>query len=633
MGKFRIILFSLLGSLLIVVVLSVAGILPNRFFKWHKERQSYGNSEEKAFFVDEGPTVNHIINDFYFPHYDEAGNVKFVLRGKKAMLLNDKTYKIERPEIRLKGGLGRTAGSDKPQGTIQPGSNTEPGDSGDIVVTSRMGELDKNTNEGLLTRGVQVELGGGTTLKTEYLRYSPKENKAKTDRPVSLHGEKMEIRGGGLEAELATGRIWIEREVVADLGGVRGNAMLSSLGGLSSTAETKAQDVKTVIRCSGRMVYEKEANMLTFHNKVRVRQGVSTLRADKLMLVFDEKGQRTKLLVAEGDVLASDGIRVAKGKSLFWDAITDATTLEDTPFAGFFEEKFNLNAPKVIFSQGGRKSEAPRGGQLNTKEASKSKDVTKAKNDWGQVSITWKGKMTYQKDIGQATFEEDVQLVRRDYTIYSQKMVINFEGEETRVKTMEASGGVFIVEKSGGLLREAKGQEGYWDFEKDTSELKGEGTLFLQTEPGQPREEGVNIDWDQKMMVLDAKKKITFHENVRATRGLQKVDCNQLNTFLGENNALERAVALGDVFFVDNREGGIESVGDTMEWDYKSNKVVVSGEPTAEARRKGSRTFAKRIYYDLKTQQVGWKERPHWEIPMEGKDILNPRLSSPLLSR
>lgn len=241
--------------------------------------------------------------------------------------------------------------------------------------------------------------------------------------------------------------------------------------------------------------------------------------------------------------------------------------------------------------------------------------------------------MTFQKDLQQATFEKDVQLVRKDYTIYAQKMVMHFEGEEAKIKTMEASGGVYIVERSKGLLREANGQEGYWDFEKDVSELKGKGDLYLETEPGQPREEGVKINWDQKMMVQDNKKKITFHENVRTVKGPQKVDSNQLNTFLGENGKLERAVALGDVFFVDNREGGIESIGDTMEWDYQSNNVVVTGEPTAEVRKKNERTFAKRIYYDLKTQEVVWKERPHFEIPVAGKDVIGPILSKPMLSR
>src|SRR3989338_6872799 len=117
-------------------------------------------------------------------------------------------------------------------------------------------------------------------------------------------------------------------------------------------------------------------------------------------------------------------------------------------------------------------------------------------------------------------------------------MVMHFEGEEAKIKTTEASGGVYIVERSKGLLREANGQEGYWDFEKDVSELKGKGDLYLETEPGQPREEGVKINWDQKMMVQDNKKKITFHENVRTVKGPQKVDSNQLNTFLGENGKL-----------------------------------------------------------------------------------------------
>ncbi len=626
MSKLRITLFSLLGSLLIAVTVSVAGLLPNSFFRVDKKQQVSWDRKDKAFFVDEGPAVDHIIDDFYFPHYDEAGNEKFILKGKKAMLINNKRYRIERPEICLRGGLSRGDSASSPESSV-----TGPETSRDIIITSKMGELDKDTNEGLLTKGVVVELGQGTTLKTDHLRYYPNENKAKTDRPVTLHGEKMKIRGEGLEARLSTDHIWVEREVVAELGGVRGNILLSSLGGLPT--ETKSQDTKTVIQCKGKLIYEREANILTFHEKVRVRQGVSTLRTDKLVLIFDEKGQRVKMLIAEGDVLASDGVRVAKGKSMYWDAITDTTTIEDAPSAEFFEEKFTLIAPKIIFSQGGQRADAPKGGQLNAKGASKTKEEAAKGQNLGGVTITWKGRMTYHRGLEQATFEEDVQLTKKDYTIYCQKMLINFEGKEIKAKTMQAWGDVHVVERSGGLMREANGQEGFWDFEKDIAELKGEGTLFLQTELGQKREDGVTIDWSQKMRVQDAKRKITFHENVRAVRGQQKIDCNQLNTFLGEGNELERAVALGDVFFVDNREGGIESIGDTMEWDYQSDRVVISGEPTAEARRQGSRTFAKRIYYNLKTKQVGWKDRPHLEVPMKGGDTVVPLLSNPFSAR
>ncbi|HHT9153136.1 MAG TPA: LPS export ABC transporter periplasmic protein LptC [Candidatus Hypogeohydataceae bacterium YC40] len=609
------------------MAVSMAGILPNRFFKWHTGHQESAEDwEEKDLFIaDDGPTVNHVISNFYFPHYDDAGKETFTLRGKKAMLINNKLYKIESPEVSLKGGLNSVAQTNSPNPNEDKKSDSggESGEHSNIIITSRTGQLDKDTKEGLLTKGVTIAFGEGTTIKTDVLRYYPKENKAKTDSPVLLQGEKMKIRGEGMEAELTTGHIWFEREIVAELEGVSVNLTLSSFGGSPYTIQTKAEE-KTTIRCSGKLVYEKQTNMLTFHNEVRVRQGISTLFTDKLILVFDEKGRKTKILTAEGDILASDGKRVAKGRSLFWDAVTDTIILEDIPSAEFFDESFTLIASKVIFSQGGQQTEAPKGGQLHAKGAPKAKGGTKPDQDWEGVNITWKGKMTFQREIEQATFTEDVRLTRKDSTIYCQKMIMNFEGIEMKLKTMEASGGVYIVENSGGLLREVKGQEGYWDFGKDVAELKGEGNLFMQTAPGQVKEEGLKINWDQKMTVQDAKKKIVFYENVRAVKGLQKLDCNQLTTFIGENSKLEKVVGLGDVFFVDGRDGGIESVGDTMEWDYISNKVVISGEPNAEARRKTIRTFAKRIYYDLKTQQMGWKERPRLEIPDERKETSAP---------
>jgi lipopolysaccharide transport protein LptA len=635
MSKFRIILFSLLGCLLIVMAVSMAGILPNRFFKWHEERQPSVDLAERDLFTEEGPTVDHVINNFYFPHYDAEGKEVFILKGKSAMLINNKVYKIERPEVYLKRGFRREppAGEAEPAETVSSSSKTE-GESNasqGVVITAKKGEINKDTKEALFTGGVQVVLGPGTTLKTDFFHYNPVENKAKTDRPVVLQGERMKIRGEGLEAELSTGRIWIEKEVVAELEGVKSGLLFAPGSDSAASAKTPSEDVKTVIRCDDKLVFEQETNMLTFHKRVKARKGGSTLMANKLVLVFDESARRAKMVIAEGNVLASGGSRVAKGSSLFWDAITDATSLEGTPSAEFFEERFTLIGPKIIFSQGGQKADTPRGGRLSTKGTQKTKEEKKAGQDWGSVNITWKGKMTFQKDQGQATFEDDVELVRKESTLYCQRMVIKFERETMGVKTMDATGGVSVVEKKGELLREASGQEGYWDFEKDVAEIRGEGTLFIQSEPGEEKG-GLKVDWGQKMVVLDNKKKIAFYENVRAVKGPQKINSNQLYTFLGEASKLEKAVAIGDVLFVDSRDGGIEAIGDIMEWDGQSDKVVITGEPTAEVRRKQTRTFAKRVYYDLKTQQVGWKERPHWEIPMEkgSPTIVNPLLKTPL---
>jgi LPS export ABC transporter protein LptC/lipopolysaccharide transport protein LptA len=604
MTKKRIILFSILFCFFLLFILSVAGVLPNRLLKETKEvplqvveGKSYAELQEEG----EG-RVTQYVGDFCFPSYDASGKETFVLRGKEAVLIDDKVYKIKKPEVRIKGSA----------------INTGTQEAQDIVINSRLGEMDKQSNIGNLYRKVVIKLDENTTVKTDSLKYVPGEKKAYTEDKVTVRGDRMLVRGEGMIAEMDSGRVWIERNVVAELEGAESNIFMVSLG-QDNKKETKPR--KTYIRCNGKLVFEKEPNMATFHKAVRARRGTSTLASDKLVLVFGKGGNKPKLIIAEGNVLASDGSKLAKGKSLFWDAVTDATTLEDEPTAEFFEEKTSIIAPKMIFYQTEDRVDAPRGGQLTTRGLKADDSQRGAFGGWGNVTIIWKGKMNFQKAQQKAFFEEDVQLSRKDFKMNSQNLEVGFQGEDLKAKDLKATGNVYILEKSENLLREAYGQEATWDLVTNFIEIPGQGTLFMQGGEEEPKEEGkVNVSWDKKMTMDDTQKKITFYEKVRAIKGMQKVNCNQLNVFMGEGNKVNHVVALGDVLFTDTKEGGIEGIGDTMEWDWEKDTMILSGTPTAEVRRKKNRTFAKKIYYDTNSQRISWRERPHWQIPLEGKD-------------
>ncbi|MFQ5862103.1 MAG: LPS export ABC transporter periplasmic protein LptC [Candidatus Brocadiales bacterium] len=605
MSKKRIVLFSVLGCLLLSGVLSIVGVIPNRFavIRMKETEESYkGKSYTELQQVAQGEAqINQYISDFYLPSYDESGKEVFTLRGRNAVLVNDQVYKIDRPEIRLKGAA-EDAGISAPQ---------------DIVITSREGEMDKLSNIGVLTKNVVVRLGNNTKLRTEHLVYHPEQKRVHTDSPVVVQGERMDIKGEGMEAELFSGRMWIERSIVAEIKDTESNLFVVSFG---KSGKKEAKPKRVYIRCSGRMVFEKEPNMVTFHDNVKVRRGNSTMAADKLVIIFGGEGGKPKMIVAEGNVAALDGGKVAKGDSLFWDAVTDATTLKGTPNAAFFEEKISIVSPKIVFHQKDDRVDAPKGGQLTTKgfEDESSEDGMLGS---GNVTITWKGRMSFEKSKGQAVFENDVQLSRKDFKMNSQELIIGFDKSESlKVKNLKATGGTYMVEKKGGTLREVYGNEARWDVDTSLIEILGEGTLYMQGKGGDEEKGSTNISWAKKMVRDEMNKKISFFENVLALKGQQQVECNKLNVFLDEANRARRVVALGDVVYSDTKEGGIEGIGDILEWDWELNKMILSGTPTAEVRRKTARTFAKRVYYDPETQRLSWREKPHWQIPLEGRD-------------
>lgn len=603
MSKKRIVLFSILGCMLISMILSVVGVIPNRFavLRDSEVGESYRERPYTSLLETSqgGAQVSQRISNFYLPSYNESGEETFTLLGREAVLVNDRVYKITRPEIHL-----------KPDAKDMDVPETQ-----EIVITAKRGKMDRLSNIGILTKDVVVRLGGGTTLKTERLVYYTEQRRATTDSPVTIQGERMNVKGVGMEAELLSGRMWIESSVVAEVKGARSNLFVVSMSG-GDTEEDRPRRV--YIHCKGKMVFEKEPNMVTFHEDVRVRRGGSTMRSDKLVIIFDKDNDKPKMIVAEGDVTATDGKKVAKGDSLFWDAVTDATTLEGIPNATFFEEKISLVAPKIVFRQKEDRVDALKGGQLVTKgfEDEAPEDGMLGS---GNVTITWKDRMRFEKGKGNASFEKDVLLSRKDFKMNSQRLVVGFR-QGLKVKTLVATGGTYMVEKRGGILREVYGDEARWDIDTGLIEILGEGTLYIQGKEGD--EEGLtNISWTRKMVRDEKNKKISFFENVLALKGQHQVECNKLNAFINEKNEVHRIVALGDVVYSDTKEGGIEGIGDMLEWDWRQNKMILSGTPTAEVRRRQARTFAKRVYYDPETQRLSWREKPRWQIPLQGRDV------------
>jgi lipopolysaccharide export system protein LptA len=55
-------------------------------------------------------------------------------------------------------------------------------------------------------------------------------------------------------------------------------------------------------------------------------------------------------------------------------------------------------------------------------------------------------------------------------------------------------------------------------------------------------------------------------------------------------------------------------LGTLLEWDLIQDVAVLTGNPLAELRKSGARTFSKKIFFDITTKRVHWEGRPHWKI-------------------
>ena len=108
---------------------------------------------------------------------------------------------------------------------------------------------------------------------------------------------------------------------------------------------------KTFIRSSGQLIFDRntDTNIMTFNDNVEVKKGSSTVFSDKLVVYLDPETRQTKQAIASGNVLASQGTKIAKGSFLTWDVNTQSAILEDTHKAEFVKDDLNIDALKMIF--------------------------------------------------------------------------------------------------------------------------------------------------------------------------------------------------------------------------------------------------------------------------------------------
>lgn len=123
---------------------------------------------------------------------------------------------------------------------------------------------------------------------------------------------------------------------------------------------------KTFIRSSGQLIFDRhpDANIMTFNDNVEIKKGSSTVFSDKLVVFLDPETKKTKQAIASGNVLASQGTKIAKGSFLTWDVNTQSAILEDAQKAEFVEDNLNIDAQKMIFYKDMGKIDVPSSGSL-----------------------------------------------------------------------------------------------------------------------------------------------------------------------------------------------------------------------------------------------------------------------------
>ncbi|MGR3293858.1 MAG: LPS export ABC transporter periplasmic protein LptC [Candidatus Scalindua sp.] len=637
---------------LLFLALSISGLF--RFTTYAKREKNPtikdvidedSKNEQKFAQVSESGDISQEIYGLYLPSYDENGKVVSVIRGAYTIFLNNKTYKITKPEIEF-------AGDSDNEGDDSQTKN--------VIITADTGEMDNATKGGVLYGNVITRLGEDLEIHTEDFTYSPEDNTVITDGPVTVLGKQMKVTGIGFEINLSDATAVIKNDPEMEITNNKDEVYLFSN---KETVTNRNVAELIFIRASGELVFDHKKKLATFHDNVRISRGKSTVFADKLTIPFDSKLENLEQVIASGNVLASDGEKNAKGETLTWDSEREIAILEDDPVAEFFDDKITITASTIMFSKVHGKMNVPVAGQLTTIVNLKSKKQDKKNTNektkvifapsdkkaiYDTITIDWNGRMSFDQDTNLAIFEEDVIVTKEGTKLYCERLEIRFDNEDDSLEELEATKNVYLIETKDGSIREARGDKLIWAATRDYTELygnnplatvidedkqisapkitfsetdnkmfaEGKGNLLAKTSSG---EDGKDVDdllinWDKEMIYNGRDQVANFYEMIKVTNGKNKLDCDRLDVFFDDEDQIEKATAFGNVYFNSPESDNTEGIGTLLEWDLIKNVAVLTGNPLAELRRSGQRTFSQKIYFDINTSRVHWEGKPHWKI-------------------
>lgn len=590
-------------------------------------------------------TVTQAVQGLAMPNYDEQGKEVVVMRGENTFLLNDNVYKIIAPEIEVLGSA-----------TAESGTQS-------ILITSDRGEMNKTSDEGYLSDNVVVHLDPETQLNTDYLRYLPEKKFVYTDDPVTINGKGVKIVGQGCEIDLINKKMWIKKDAEMEMDGVKNDLFFLSQAGTPQTVQNHPDEngtgeiplEKTFIRSSGQLVFDRhpDANIMTFNDNVEVKKGSSTVFSDKLVVFLDPQTKKTKQAIASGNVLASQGKKIVKGSFLTWDVNTQSAILEDAQKAEFVEDNLNIDALKMIFYKDAGKIDVPSSGSLKTTmkgKEGKKKGFAKTEQDDKNISVKWEGKMNFQDDTREASFEKNIEVRKENSTLLCDNLKVTFNDSDYNLQTFKATEKIHIIDKKGNLFNEAVGDRVTWDAKNKVTILRGQPFALLREgdkrqilaprvlfyedgkkivcegrgslyEKGEEKfsdenteETDIKVNWAKKMIYKDALKKTSFYEVVEVTKNGEKLNGDQIDAYLDGNGKIRKIIATGNVYFFSKSLSGSEGFGSLFTWDLIKNVALMTGNPKVELRKEGSRTFSEKVYFDMAENRVTWEGRTHWQL-------------------
>lgn len=268
------------------------------------------------------------------------------------------------------------------------------------------------------------------------------------------------------------------------------------------------------------------------------------------------------------------------------------------------------------------------------------------------VNVAWKGRMLFKNDEHVAEFEEDVKVIKTGSQMNSEGLTITFN-EKNEIKSIVATEKVYVDEQKKDYRTEAEADMMTWGTDNKQVELVGEplakiklgnkqlssskilifdngdivsakdkGNLTINStdkQIGKDKENTgyIHLEWQGNMVFNSKEGKASFYDKIEAFKDGLNIKCDVFNVFFDEKENVKKVVALENVYISSDIIPDLEGFGTMLTWDVDENIAILTGDPVAELRKEGSRTLAKKVFFDINSRQVTWEGRTQWQMVKE----------------
>ena len=478
-----------------------------------------------------------------------------------------------------------------------------------LTVQASEGTLQMEPEKSVrMSGGVRIEYAGAEqiVLTAPTLEVKPDQATGRTADEVEMVVDAKEGRqriwGKGADIAVKQRRIVIFENIRMELSGAGGSIFPQPAGatGEPSSAGKPAEAPVTKIECRGPATADGFTRTVELKGDVRVQQGESALRADRVEVQFAETGRTPERVAAEGAVTFKASGADGDCDSLTRSAAEDTLVLEGKP-ARVHRGVNEIEATRIELS-GQNVIEAPVPGSLSLKLAGE-----QAGQPAEALAVNWSRMLRLDLNEHQALFLGDVHFAGGDRTIECQTLTVKLDSENKRIVECKADTDVRLAARMQGAAGPesvtARARELAYDPAKDSLVLTGgatvqqarrmirgerieihpadaaiavagAGELEDQAEKGS---EGFSILWERAMRFSRATQSAVFEGGVSLKYGGDTLRAESLTAQLSEN-ALKGFEAKGGVDLAQAVSAGSKSES-TLKADNLSAVIGADRKP------------------------------------------------------